>query len=104
VAHGCKAGLQQEAFEVYSRRILRWDETYSIHNLGAFGSDLGAIACFFETKWSRVSPNLTGVSRSQLILGAGVMLRALGLEAEAVEVAQLGLEESIKLGTGLARP
>ena len=30
-----------------------------MRKLGAFGSDLGAVACFFETPWSRVSPALT---------------------------------------------
>jgi hypothetical protein len=63
VAHGCLAGLQQEAcVKVYRDRILRGtgsDGFYSTSKLGAFGSDLGAVACFFETPWSRVSPALT---------------------------------------------
>ena len=48
VAHGCRAGLYQEACDtVYLRRILRGAEHYS-WQLGAFGSELGALACFFE--------------------------------------------------------
>ena len=36
VAHGCLAGLQQEAcYEVYYARICRRNEVYSIHKLGA---------------------------------------------------------------------
>ena len=50
MAHGCQAGLQQEACDkVYFARILRGKEHYTWQKLGAFGSDLGAIACFFET-------------------------------------------------------
>ena len=50
VAHGCLAGMQQAACgEVYSDRILRRDEYYSVRKLGAFGSDLGAVACFSNT-------------------------------------------------------
>src|SRR5262249_9739383 len=59
VAHGCQAGMQQEACEkVYRARIQRGDKAYSARRLGAFGSDLGAIACFFEPPWSRVSLNI----------------------------------------------
>ena len=40
VAHGCQAGMQQEACDkVYVARILRRDEAYSWRQLGAFGSD-----------------------------------------------------------------
>ena len=41
-----------------SHRIQRRNEYYSSKKLGAFGSDLGAVACFFEPPWSRVSPAL----------------------------------------------
>ena len=59
VAHGCQAGLQQEACDkVYFGASTR-EGVYSLTKLGAFGSDLGAVACFFEHPWSRVSPALT---------------------------------------------
>ena len=53
VAHGCQAGLHQQAcVEVYRDRILRGtsgpDAFYSTKKLGLFGADLGAVACFFE--------------------------------------------------------
>ena len=60
VAHGCQAGLQQEACDdVYFARILRRNEKYAVYKLGAFGSDLGAVTSFFEQAWSRVSPAVT---------------------------------------------
>ena len=68
VAHGCQAGLQQEACDkVYFTRIRRGNEDYTARRLGAFGSDLGAIACFFETPWSRVSPALTEADEAWLL-------------------------------------
>ena len=66
VAHGCHAGLPQEACDtVYHDRIQRGREAYSTNKLGAIGSDLGAIACFFETPWSRLSPALSEVWRNE---------------------------------------
>ena len=40
---------------------------YSSTKLGAFGSDLGAVACFFESPWSRVSPALTEAAQAWLL-------------------------------------
>ena len=68
MAHGCQAGLQQEVCDkVYRDRILRGNEFYSPKKLGAFGSDLGAVACFFEQPWSRVSPALTEADQAWLL-------------------------------------
>ncbi|MGH8576200.1 MAG: TIR domain-containing protein [Gammaproteobacteria bacterium] len=86
VAHGCQAGMQQEACEkVYRDRINRGEENYAMKKLGAFASDLGAIACFFETPWSRVSPALTEVAQAWLLNAAAFCLRALGRLNEALE-------------------
>jgi hypothetical protein len=86
VFHGCHAGLQQEAREkVYRDRIVRGKEFYSTRKLGAFGSDLGAVACFFETPWSRVLPALTEADQSWLLSVAAFNLRALGRLTEALE-------------------
>jgi hypothetical protein len=77
VAHGCQAGLQQEAREkVYRDRILRVNEKYSSRKLGAFGSNLGAVACFFDAPWSRVSPGLTDIADALLFDEAAFALRA----------------------------
>jgi tetratricopeptide (TPR) repeat protein len=86
VAHGCQAGLQQEAdAKVYYARIMRGDENYSVHKLGAFGSELGAIACFFEQPWSRVSPALSEATEAWYLNEAAFRLRALGRLTEALE-------------------
>lgn len=97
VAHGCQAGLQQEACEnVYFARIKREEENYSTKKLGAFGSDLSAVACFFEQPWKRVSSSLEEVWQAWLLNQAGFRLRALGRLTEALEPIRAGLKMRIE--------
>ena len=70
---------------VYIGRILRGKEYYSSKKLGAFGSDLGAVACFFAIPWSRVSPAITDAAQAWLLNAAAFRLRALGRLTEALE-------------------
>lgn len=92
VVHGCQAGLQQEACDiVYRDRILRRSENYSVYKLGAFSADLGAVACFFETPWGRVSPALMAPAQAWMLNQAAFRLRALGRLAEAIEPMRAGL-------------
>jgi tetratricopeptide (TPR) repeat protein len=101
VAHGCQAGLQQEAcVKVYRDRILRGtgsDGFYSIRKLGAFGADLGALACFFDTPWHRVSPALTEAAKAWLLNEAASSLPALGRLTEALEPMRVGLEMNVQV-------
>ncbi|HEX3528220.1 MAG TPA: TIR domain-containing protein [Thermoanaerobaculia bacterium] len=93
VVHGCRAGRQQEAMdEVYRRRILRGKEFYSTKQLGAFGSELTALAGFFDGPWSQPSTLLTAMGQAFALNEAAFVLRALGRLAEAVEPTQLGLD------------
>lgn len=82
VAHGCQAGLQEDTlYKVFVTRIQRGtssDGFYSTDKLGAFGSDLGGVACFFEQPWSRVSPALTEAEQAWLLNVVSFNLRALG--------------------------
>lgn len=100
VAHGCLAGLQQRACEeVYHDRVLKGtgnDGFYSTNKLGAFGSDLGAVACFFDQPWQRVSPALTDVYQAWLLNQAAFRLRALGRLTEALEPMRAGLEMRVQ--------
>ncbi len=97
VAHGCLADMQQEAcFKVYRDRILRGTDNngfYSAKKLGAFGSDLGAIACFFEQPWNIASPAFNEFDQSWLLNEAAIRLRALGRLNEAVEPMRASLEK-----------
>jgi tetratricopeptide (TPR) repeat protein len=97
VAHGCNAGIHQKAFdEVYWKRIQRGNEAYSTKSLGAFGANLGALACFFDQPWSRISSALSETIQAWVINETAYCLRALGRLSEAIEPMQDGLEMSIK--------
>jgi tetratricopeptide (TPR) repeat protein len=98
IAHGRFAGLQQEACErVYRDRILRGTGTeegfYSAKKLGAFGANLGAVACFFDPPWIHVSPDLP--YQAWLLNEAAMCLRALGRLTEALEPMRAGLVATV---------
>jgi tetratricopeptide (TPR) repeat protein len=96
VSHGCKAGMYEETrAKVYRDRILKGtgnDGFYSTRKLGAFGADLGAVACFFVEPWKKLSPVLAEPAQAWLLNQAAVRLRALGRLREAVEPMRVGLE------------
>lgn len=97
VAHGCLAGMQQQVCtQVYYGRILRGGEAYSIKKLGAVASDLGAVGCFFDHPWWRVSPVLAENAQAWLLNEAAFRLRALGRLVEALEPMRAGLEMLVK--------
>ncbi len=93
VAHGCQAGLQQQACDnVLFTRIRRGNEDYTVRKLGAFGSDLVGVACFFESPWNRVFSVLTKPDQAWLLNQAAFYLRALGRLTEALEPMRAGYE------------
>ena len=99
VVHGCHAGLQQEVNDkVFFARIKNGNDLYSMRKLGAFGSDLGATACFFESPWTRVSPALKETTQAVLLDYAAFCLRALGRLTEALEpmraTGEMGIEQN----------
>jgi hypothetical protein len=96
VAHGCQAGIQQEACDkVYGARILRGDDHYSWKKLGSFASDLGAVACFFEVPWSRLTSGLSENRQAWVLSQTALYLRALGRLTEAIEPMRAGLERGV---------
>lgn len=98
VAHGCQAGLHEEAcVEVYNVRILRGIEHYSWRTFGAFGADLGAVACFFEAPWERLAPDLSEDLQGWLLAQAGLYLRGLGQLTEAVAPMRAATEAAVLL-------
>jgi len=87
VYHGCVAGRHKETFdEVYWERIFRGDEAFVNKQLGAFGSDLGAVACFFEHLWDRPAVGLSEHWKAGVLTWAGFGLRAVGRLREAALV------------------
>ncbi|MBU4263127.1 MAG: TIR domain-containing protein [Proteobacteria bacterium] len=95
-AHGCRAGRQQEALDkVYWKRISRKQEAYINHKLGALGSDLAALANFFELLWERPIAGLTEKGWFFLLGCAGFNLRALGQLSEASRPMEASLDAAV---------
>jgi GTPase SAR1 family protein len=93
VLHGCQAGRYQEAMdEVYWRRILRGNEKFNLHKLGAFGSELSILSGFFEAQWSKPVDGLIENYKAFVLTQAGFCLRALGRLSESAELMKVGLE------------
>jgi tetratricopeptide (TPR) repeat protein len=92
VAHGCHAGRHQVACDdVYWDRIMRGKQHYSVKRLGAFGTDLGAVVCFFDQPWLSVSPLVNVQAQAWLLGEAAYRLRALGRLSEALQPMRAGL-------------
>jgi tetratricopeptide (TPR) repeat protein len=97
VAHGCQAGLHQKAHDdIYWDRIHRKEQAYSVRQLGAFGSDLSALAGFFDVLWTKPVPTLNEPAKAWVLNGAGFSLRALGRLWEAVPPMEKALDIRIK--------
>jgi hypothetical protein len=96
VAHGCRAGRHQDAFEeVYWLRILRGNEAFSIQKLGIVGAELAMFTHLFAPPWDQPVTELSAATQAFLLNTAGFYLRALGRLAEAVEPMQAGFEARI---------
>ncbi|HEU4884770.1 MAG TPA: TIR and AAA domain-containing protein [Longimicrobium sp.] len=97
VAHGCHAGRHQEVCDsVYWDRIRRGVDAYSSHQLGAFGADLGAVACFFDQPWTKVSTLLSVTDQAWLQGQAGFHLRSLGRLSEALQQMRAALAMEVE--------
>jgi tetratricopeptide (TPR) repeat protein len=96
VTHGCRADKYQEVLdEIYWERIKRKHEHFSTSKLGAFSSDLAALANFFAEPWHQPIESLRETSRTFVLSYAGFNLRALGRLAEARQPMQVALEARI---------
>jgi tetratricopeptide (TPR) repeat protein len=96
VTHGCQAGLHEEAYtSVFFSRIQKGNNAYALNRLGAFGSDLGAVANFFEEPWRQPVGYLTEARKALLFNKAAFRLRALGRLTEALEPMRAALEMRI---------
>jgi tetratricopeptide (TPR) repeat protein len=96
VAHGCEAGLYQEAFdEVYWGRISRGEDYYSMDRLGALDSDLAVLTNFFVEPWVQPIAVLTETTKPRVLSLAGYCLKALGRLSEADTALQAALKANI---------
>jgi tetratricopeptide (TPR) repeat protein len=81
---------------IYWQRVQRGDEFFGINKLGAVGTDLGALYCFFESPWKRVVLGISDANKPRILITVASVLRALGRLTEAIEPCRAGLEKSIK--------
>jgi tetratricopeptide (TPR) repeat protein len=81
--------------DVYRERIHRGGQFFSIYILGAFGADLAALSCFFESPWRKPVDGLTRNAKGFVLSQSGFDLKALNRLAEAVQPMQAGLEAAI---------
>jgi tetratricopeptide (TPR) repeat protein len=97
VFHGCAAGRHQEAFgDIYRARIVREDEGYLVHKLGALGTELGVIAAFFDPPWEKPTAGLSEAQQAWLLNHTAFCLRALGHLRNAVAPMRAGLERWVE--------
>ncbi len=99
VAHGCLAGMEEDArANVYRDRILRGTGPsgfYSWKSLGAFGSNLAALVWFFEKPWSRLSASIPKPNHGWLLNETSIQLRALGRLIEALEPIRTATSQAV---------
>jgi tetratricopeptide (TPR) repeat protein len=99
IAHGCKAGLQQEVCKkVYIDRVLKGtgsDGFYASKNLRALGACLSAVACFFENPWKKLATELSETDRTRLYNEAAFFLRSLGRLYEALDPTRAALSMAV---------
>jgi tetratricopeptide (TPR) repeat protein len=81
IAHGCRAG----------HRPNRQIEYYSLYRLGAVGSNLAAISCFFDKAYENPVAGLTPSNRSWALGEASFYLRSQGRLQEAIPVMRSSL-------------
>jgi hypothetical protein len=94
--HGCLAGKTQDVLEdVYWKRIRRTKEAFSLHRLGAFGSEIAVLSAFFDPPWEQLAPGLNEPAQAFVLNAAGFALRALGRLPEAERLLRLSLEQCI---------
>jgi tetratricopeptide (TPR) repeat protein len=98
VFHGCQAGRHQTVLnEVYRERIVRHNQAYVARKLGAFGTDLAAMAGFFDLPWEKPLASIIPAAQAFVLNQAGFDLGALGRLREAIPPTQASLALCITL-------
>lgn len=93
VAHGCAAGLHEEAFnKIYWQRIQKCNKNYLSHRLGAFADDLVTLANFFAQQKFSSAGSLKKEVEATLLAQTGYCLRVTGRIREALTPMQMALE------------
>ncbi len=101
VAHGCQGGRYQEAFDdVYWKRIYRPTEegfSYSMDTLGAVGSDLAAMAVFFDDYRSKLLGQVNVKQRHKILHVTAFCLQNLGRLNESIVPMSQAVDEAVSV-------
>ena len=107
IGHGCRAGAYKETlYTVFVDRIHRGAQRFSLANLGAYGSDLTALAGFFPNGWEAppVEADLAEGDRAWLLAETTFCLTAMGRISEARKPQEEGLRMEAKRGSWQGAP
>jgi nucleoside phosphorylase/tetratricopeptide (TPR) repeat protein len=98
VRHACYADEYLVAWsQIYRHRIQKGDDHHAFHRLGAFGSILDALVCFFESPWKRPVSYLGESERGELLNNTGYALWGLARGEEALACLDASLETHLAL-------
>ena len=96
IRHGCSAERHQEVFsEVYVPQIQRGNKHFLVGSLGATGTNLSALAEFFEVLWLVPAQGLRENDKANILSITGFALRAVTRLREAIEPYQVCLKNHI---------
>ena len=101
VQHGVKAGRAQEVYGEFDRRIMRQNEHYIVHVLGAVGPLLATCANFFEALWRAPRRDLAPASQAWLLGSAAFALYALGRLSDWSSHGRPGVKCGLRNKTGV---
>ncbi|MBU0656445.1 MAG: toll/interleukin-1 receptor domain-containing protein [Gammaproteobacteria bacterium] len=95
VAHGCAAGLHQQAIvEIIVKRVNR-EDGFIVNELNAFEDYLACLSNFFDFSWNIASKNLSHNAQYTVIGWTSFVLRAAGRLNEAAELAEKVFDQSV---------
>jgi tetratricopeptide (TPR) repeat protein len=101
IPHGCRAGRDREALDVYVNRICRWSaryrglEAYAFQKLGAVGSNLAAVSWFFEKPYEMPVAAFSAANRAWVLAEAAILLKAQGRFTEALPAMRAALRTAV---------
>jgi tetratricopeptide (TPR) repeat protein len=98
VRHACDADEHSVAWsQIYRPRIQKGDDYFAFHRLGAFGTILSALACFFESHWRIPVSCLAESERGELLNNTGYALWGLARGDEALVCFDTSLAAHLRL-------
>jgi tetratricopeptide (TPR) repeat protein len=95
IAHGCKAGMFQEAWDLYEKKIkIKENES---RKFGSTSADLASLFSFFRQHSSQPSRHLDQLTRASLLAHVGNQLFTLGRLMEAEQFLVAASEAHVEL-------